>query len=360
MGFAHAPSPAIVDPRLSDFAFRLLAQLMDGLWSESVRNYVTVPELARRLCRSESTVKRGLRVLERAGYIRHERDRSRSGHPWVIVFCFRLRGSKIDPSRPVKLGPSRVQICTPEGSDLGGSDGSNLTPPSNRENFEQTEKKTTRETRAESSSSLAARDEESLQALVELVMAWLWVPREKASSLLASLALLGYPVEWVRLAIEEARRRNKRDWGFLLGILRNWEREGGPTARPSWKSPQPPVSSPAKQPPPPPPVPLTAADVAELVAMAASRGPDGRLARIALRDAVRMGEVPAEVVPAELLLPEKAPTAGSSAKIPPRPAGVPSPGPACALDQANTPEWIRTTNLRFRSPIVLQPSEAAD
>ena len=58
-------------------------------------------------------------------------------------------------------------------------------------------------------------------------MVWLGVPREKACALVVSLAVEDFHPDWIRLAVLEATRRGKRDWGFLLGILRNWKREGG-------------------------------------------------------------------------------------------------------------------------------------
>ena len=56
--FARTPSPAIADRDLPDFAFRLLAALLDELWSDSTCSYTSIPELAEKVGRSQSTVKR--------------------------------------------------------------------------------------------------------------------------------------------------------------------------------------------------------------------------------------------------------------------------------------------------------------
>lgn len=39
-------------------------------------------------------------------------------------------------------------------------------------------------------------------------------------------ALGRYPPEWLRIGIEIAVKREKRDWRYIEGILRNWQTEG--------------------------------------------------------------------------------------------------------------------------------------
>ena len=40
------------------------------------------------------------------------------------------------------------------------------------------------------------------------------------------VALTTYPPEWIPLAMEEAKNKNKRFWGYVEGILRRWQEEG--------------------------------------------------------------------------------------------------------------------------------------
>ena len=109
-----------------------------------------------------------------------------------------------------------------------------------------------------------------------------------------------------------------------------------------------------KEMPLPPPLPLTAAEVAELVVMARSTGPDGMLARVALREGVKTGEIAASSVPAEVLV--KAPTAGPSGKIPPRSVGRTHSRPVLASDGPNAPRRTRTYNPLIKSQLLCQLS----
>ena len=168
-------------------------------------------------------------------------------------------------------------------------------------------------------------------------------------------AMLGsYRADWIDQALDvlDGAKRPRDPWAYLNGILGKWKIAGVPTLPPTKSKPQPPASSKPKD-PPPPPIPLTAAEIDELIKQAMQPGWHGEWIRVSIRVGVRDGEIPAELVPVELLLGAKeAPAAGPSAKIPLQPVGGPSPEPSCTLDQASTPDWIRTSNLRFRRPML--------
>jgi hypothetical protein len=119
--------------------------------------------------------------------------------------------------------------------------------------------------------------------------------------------------EWVGRALDEVERHNRKPgnlpvkrWGFVLGVLANFRREGGPAP----ERPKPAVPDPLRRRPPEPPTPpepLTADQLAELVALA--RSPErvkARCGRTALRQGVQDGSIGPEqmaTIPWELLPP---------------------------------------------------------
>lgn len=126
-----------------------------------------------------------------------------------------------------------------------------------------------------------------------------------------------YGVEWVGQALDQVESRNRkpnklpvRSWRYVLGILGNWRREGGPPAPPTQAPPAPPVRRAAAEPAEPPSR-LTAEEVAELVARCESaERMTAYLGRVSLRIALREGAIVPELVatiPAELLAPPAGP-----------------------------------------------------
>jgi hypothetical protein len=124
-----------------------------------------------------------------------------------------------------------------------------------------------------------------------------------------------FGAEWVGRALDEVERHNRKPgnlpvkrWGFVLGVLANFRREGGPAPErpkpavpaPPWRPTEPPVPSP----------PLSADQLGELVALA--RSPErviARTGRAALRQAVGSGAIGPELVgliPAEVMAPPAA------------------------------------------------------
>jgi hypothetical protein len=125
-----------------------------------------------------------------------------------------------------------------------------------------------------------------------------------------------YGAEWVGQALDQVEGRNRkpnklpvRSWRFVLGILGNWQREGGPPA----PSPQAPPAPPVRRPAPEPAAPsrLTTEEVAELVARCAStERMTAHLGRVSLRMALRDGAIGPELlstIPGELLPPPAGP-----------------------------------------------------
>jgi hypothetical protein len=131
-----------------------------------------------------------------------------------------------------------------------------------------------------------------------------------------------YGADWVSQALDVAERRPKRkdgnkpvySWGFVLGTLKNWRREGGPP--PEKPTPAQPAAVPKAPAEPAAPAPkLLPEQLAELLAQARQRGILGRLAATQIRMAAAEGRVPPELlatVPAELLVAPEVAAPGSS------------------------------------------------
>jgi hypothetical protein len=125
-------------------------------------------------------------------------------------------------------------------------------------------------------------------------------------------AVAVYGVDWVNQALDVVEKRTKnrdnlrvKSWGFVLRILSNWKREGGPP--PVDPPPVPAAARAAKAEPAQEESPyrLTAEEVAELVRKCQSSHPSDLpvLARVQLRQAVAEGGIDAELlstIPAEL------------------------------------------------------------
>jgi hypothetical protein len=122
-------------------------------------------------------------------------------------------------------------------------------------------------------------------------------------------AVAVYSAEWVRKALDAAEHWNRKlgkskvkGWGFILDRLGKWKREGGPPPDPPTPSPPPAKVEPPKE---EPPSPLTAGEVAELVAQCQALGQAvSRFARKQLAKALADGDIPAELmatIPAELM-----------------------------------------------------------
>ena len=168
-----------------------------------------------------------------------------------------------------------------------------------------------------------------------------------------SAALKSYQADWIVQAVGVAEHRKKAGWDFILGVLKNWKAEGGPTP-PRPKKVQPATAPPPKEIPPPP---LTAAEITDLVNLAMGRSSLAGLVRASIQDAVRKGEIPAEAVPAELLVAgEKTPTAGSLAKAPPQSVGRTISGPFSAPECPSAPRRTRTYNPLIKSQLLCQLS----
>ncbi len=133
-----------------------------------------------------------------------------------------------------------------------------------------------------------------------------------------------YGAEWVGQALDQAEKRNHkpgnlpvRSWRYVLGILANWRREGGPPAPTTESPPAPPSRRPSPEPAAPPSR-LTAEEVADLLARCASpERMTAQLGRVSLRIALREGTIGPELlatIPGELLPPPaglEVPAAGS-------------------------------------------------
>jgi DNA-binding transcriptional ArsR family regulator len=291
--FARVPDSALADSRLSDSSVRVLAAVMSYCWSNVTTVYLDRLAIGRACGKSQSAVYRALFQLEEAGYLERDRDRTRAGAPHCLVLCFRLR-------MPASGG---VPPVTSEGLQSFSSEG--LTGQNCRVD-----------------------------------------PSEVKGcnpSLLKGTSLL-------RISSKEEREKLNET---PPAPTRGAEAHSSPASGQSD-----PPAGPARGP-------LAADEVAELLADAGCPGSPAELtsqaglARVMIRCGVRQGEIARDLVPSWLLdLPMAGcePAVGSSAKIPPRPAGGPPPdlaGPA----ESNTPERIRTSNLRFRRPIVRQSSE---
>jgi hypothetical protein len=126
-----------------------------------------------------------------------------------------------------------------------------------------------------------------------------------------------YGAEWVGLALDQAEKRNRKpgklpvqSWRYVLGILTNWHREGGPPAPKTQASPAPAARRPASEPEAPPSR-LTAEEVADLVARCTStERMTAQYGRLALRMALKEGAIGPEqlsTIPGELLPPPAGP-----------------------------------------------------
>jgi hypothetical protein len=132
------------------------------------------------------------------------------------------------------------------------------------------------------------------------------IPEATGGKVIDAVGLYG--PDWVSRALDLAEARNKRpgklpvqSWGFVLGTLKNWHREGGPPP-PKAAAPAP-APRPAAPPEQPPRV-LTADEVAALIGECRQAGYLGRFARVRLSLALKSGEIPAESrsgIPADLL-----------------------------------------------------------
>jgi hypothetical protein len=126
-----------------------------------------------------------------------------------------------------------------------------------------------------------------------------------------------YGAEWVGQALDQVESRNRkagklsvRSWRYVLGILGNWQREGGPPAPPPQAPPAPAARRPAPEPEAPPSR-LTVEEVAELVAQCTSaERMTVQYGRLALRMALKEGAIGPEqlsTIPGELLPPPAGP-----------------------------------------------------
>jgi hypothetical protein len=155
---------------------------------------------------------------------------------------------------------------------------------------------------------------EIIPAIAELIArACRLIPEATPGKVAAAVGDFG--AEWVGRALDRVEERNRRpgklpvkSWGFVLGVLANYRREGGPAPQRPVPPTQPAVAKASEASPSEPPQPLTAEQVAELVEQAGS--PHRAMARIAtanLRVSVRDGLIPPELaatIPAGILDPE--------------------------------------------------------
>jgi hypothetical protein len=173
----------------------------------------------------------------------------------------------------------------------------------------------------------------------------------------------------VEAAMGVAESYGAYSWGYVVKILEKIPEEGLPTARAQRPHATPPprdFASPRRM--AAVDEAISAEEIAELVSLARegnAKGTKGWAARLFLSNGVKSGRIPAELVPAALLEPKVKSAAGQPAKVPPQPIGAPSPAvpPDYTVHTsarqipggtegtaACTPDWIRTSNLRFRSP----------
>jgi hypothetical protein len=128
-------------------------------------------------------------------------------------------------------------------------------------------------------------------------------------------AVAEFSAEWVDRALDRVEERNRKpgnkpvsSWGFVLGVLRNYHKEGGPPPPKAAPQSQPSGSRRSEASPEEKPQPLTAEQVAELVEQA--RSGHRAMAQIAatnLRVSVRDGLISPELlatIPAGILDPE--------------------------------------------------------
>jgi hypothetical protein len=234
---------------------------------------------------SRSFIQHGLNILE---YMARVIVRKRQHGRRIIRVIIRLWGSR------------NRQIVPPSGSPSTPPQ----TPP---EGFERTTKDTG------SSSSLEKLPEKTPEpddpAIADLVArACALVPDATVGRVAA--AVRTYGADWVRRALGVAEERNRtcrsqsrhpvKKWRYILGILENWRTGGGP----------PPEESPAPPPAPKPaaepeaPQPLTAEEVAALVAACSQAGYIGKWNRKMLGVRIRSGLISSELVatiPPEIL-----------------------------------------------------------
>jgi hypothetical protein len=228
---------------------------------------------------SRSFVQHGLNILEdMARVIVRERQHGRR----IIRVIVRLWGSR------------NRQIVPPSGSPSTPPQ----TPP---KEFEKTTKDA-----GGSSSSLEKLPEKTLEpddpAIAELVArACTLVPDATVGRVAA--AVRTYGADWVRraLGVAEERKPPVKKWRFILGILENWRTEGG---LPPEKPPAPAPAARRAAEPEAPVQPLTAEEVAALVAACSQGGYIGHWNRKMLGVRIRSGLIAPELVgtiPAEIL-----------------------------------------------------------
>ena len=304
--FGRVPVAALKDSRLSDATIRVLAGIMSyyrGKVTSSSVVKVGRDAIGNVCAKGESSVYRAIVELEECGYLVRDRDRSRPGSPHCLWLRFSLIGA------PSSLGE---QPFTSEGLQPFTSEGLPLQP--------------------------CMVDPSHVEACDPSLL--------KGSSLLRFMSV--------------------RDGEKIP------ETPPAPTCGQVHSSPAS-ETGPVGSGPAVPAVPsrvasgVVAIETPESVfALCSDLGRGGEaasVARFVLGCGLRRGGIPVEWLPRELvqeLVADRSlpafgePAVESSAKIPPPPAG----GPALEIPaEASTPERIRTSNLRFRRPSVVHPSE---
>ena len=134
-------------------------------------------------------------------------------------------------------------------------------------------------------------------------------------------------IDAVKAAVNVAEERKAWSWGYVVKILANIPEEGIPSVRAAHPAS---AASPRATVAPPLEPPLSDEEIADLVEKAKGDvrpSSEGWAALAFLRFKIATGEIPPEVLSAELLAPhpEMKPAAGPVAKHPPQPVGAPSP-----------------------------------
>jgi len=325
--FGKVPDYALDDVRLTDADIRVLgalALLAVPTWPRMIQGHAIVA------AKSLLTGRGLLNVcdrLEATGYIRRERDYSRPRAPRYIVLT-------MDETPPFTLEsdglrPNKRRACNQNGALKKNTCNRNRRSGCNQnrrsgcmqissllEDFKERDKKMKT---GESSSSLFSQSEIPPETMARCLR--LGDSSERKAQLMAEQYTLAH-LE-AALTVVERKPAPCRGWAYLVGVLKTFQREGLSAARRPPKADAPVRQSGGL---PEEVIPIGAEEVAALVAEARGRSQVAKLALLRLRIGVKGGHIPAELVPLELLSPEKEPAAGVTRQSCPRgPVGASGP-----------------------------------
>ena len=225
--FTRVPNEAIEHLRLTPAQFRVYVYLLSCMRTDTAdaTAVVTQSQVAADLRLSDRTIRSAFNRLADVGLLAFERDYSRRGGPYRVTRLTELRSG---PERKPVSGPERKPVSGPLLFEEREREERKIPDPGA---CEISAPKTCPEPKPAPVATRDARHEAEVERVAQMAeevcgdVSWaIWVSRN---------ARMGYPPEWIEAAIGEMVNQDppriRPDFG--AGILRRYQREGGPRRR---------------------------------------------------------------------------------------------------------------------------------